>query len=331
MSDTQANDTTDVSHLPLSARLRSGTAARLAGLPVTTLRVWERRYQVVAAPKTATGQRLYSPLDVQRLTLLKQLTDRGHAIGTIAGLLLAELQGLNASSPPLQAAAAPGPAWRLAVVGRAVAQKLVAAGAAPWVVYDDLDAAEEQMRVQTQTHLPNPASAAADVLLAHLPSLHPGQAERTLRLAAQQQVGSLLVVYAFGSEAVAESLRAAGALVRREPCSGRELLRLLASARTPAATATATGLQPPTARRFSEETLASLAEQASSVACECPRHLAELVLQLSQFERYSAECDVHSPADAALHRHLAGLAGAARAMFEQTLQRVVVDEGLSVA
>ena len=33
------------------ARLRSGTAARLAGLPVSTLRVWERRYAVVDAPK----------------------------------------------------------------------------------------------------------------------------------------------------------------------------------------------------------------------------------------------------------------------------------------
>ncbi len=323
MPDHPSVDVTDTSRLPASARLRSGTAARLAGLPVTTLRVWERRYQVVAAPKTATGQRLYSPLDVQRLALLKQLTDRGHAIGTIAGLLLAELQGLSASSPALPALAAPGPALRLAVVGRAVAQKLAAAGTVPWVVYDDLEAAEAQMQT--------PAPGAAEVLLAHLPLLHPAQAERALRLAAQQQVGTLLVVYAFGSEAVAESLRAAGALVRREPCSGRELLRLLASARTPAATATATGLQPPTARRFSEETLASLAEQASSVACECPRHLAELVLQLSQFERYSAECDVHSPADAALHRHLAGLAGAARAMFEQALQRVVVDEGLSVA
>ena len=43
---------------PVEARLRSGTAARLAGLPVTTLRVWERRYGVVAPAKTVTGQQI---------------------------------------------------------------------------------------------------------------------------------------------------------------------------------------------------------------------------------------------------------------------------------
>ena len=122
MPQTPLMDAVDTTRLPASARLRSGTAARLAGLPVTTLRVWERRYQVVAAPKTATGQRLYSPLDVQRLALLKQLTDRGHAIGTIASLVLGDLQGLSANSPALTAPASAGPALRLAVVGRAVAQ-----------------------------------------------------------------------------------------------------------------------------------------------------------------------------------------------------------------
>jgi len=87
----------DLGQLPPDARLRSGSAARLAGLPVTTLRVWERRYGVVAAPKSATGQRLYGAGDVQRLALLKLLSDRGHAIGTMATLPLADLLGLAAT------------------------------------------------------------------------------------------------------------------------------------------------------------------------------------------------------------------------------------------
>jgi hypothetical protein len=85
---------------PAAARLRSGTAARLAGIAVATLRVWERRYGVVAAPKTPTGQRLYTSHDVQRLRLLKQLTARGHAIGTIAALDLAALQVLAVGATP---------------------------------------------------------------------------------------------------------------------------------------------------------------------------------------------------------------------------------------
>ena len=83
-------------------------------------------------------------------------------------------------------------------------------------------------------------------------------------------------------------------------------------------------------RRFSDEALAGLTQQVSSIACECPRHLAEIVLQLAHFERYSADCLAGSPADTALHLHLSGLAAAARTQFEQALARVVAAEGLDV-
>jgi DNA-binding transcriptional MerR regulator len=317
----------DASRLPVNARLRSGTAARLAGLPVTTLRVWERRYGVVAAPKTPTGQRLYSTLDVQRLALLKQLSDRGHAIGTIAGLALAELQGLASTVPARSAAAAAVPGLHLIVVGRGAAQKLQAVGAAPRRIYDELAQAEAASTSRANGSAADLADA-PDVLLVHLPSLHPALAERALGLATQSRAGTLIVLYAFGAEAVAESLRAAGAIVRREPCTGRELMRLLASAAQ--SPAPASGSRSPSARRYTDEQLAYLGEQPSSVLCECPRHLAEIVTQLAHFEQYSADCDSRSPADSALHRHLGSLAGAARMMFEQALDRVVVEEGLQL-
>ena len=46
------------------------------------------------------------------------------------------------------------------------------------------------------------------------------------------------------------------------------------------------------------------------------------------FERYSAECLSRSPADAALHRHLGEVAGAARTLFERAVERLVAEEGL---
>src|ERR1700761_1174075 len=77
---------------------RSGEAARLAKMPVTTLRIWERRYGVVGPAKTASGQRLYTEDDVRRLTLIKLLVSRGHAIGAIARLDREQLQFLASSS-----------------------------------------------------------------------------------------------------------------------------------------------------------------------------------------------------------------------------------------
>jgi DNA-binding transcriptional MerR regulator/methylmalonyl-CoA mutase cobalamin-binding subunit len=65
------------------------------GLTPHVLRAWERRYDVVSPARTEGGQRLYSDLDVERLRLLRRLTDRGHAIGRIASLPIAELARLD--------------------------------------------------------------------------------------------------------------------------------------------------------------------------------------------------------------------------------------------
>lgn len=65
------------------------------GLSPHVLRAWERRYGVVSPTRTEGGQRLYSQLDVERLRLLRRLTDRGHAIGRIATLPLDALARLD--------------------------------------------------------------------------------------------------------------------------------------------------------------------------------------------------------------------------------------------
>jgi len=63
-----------------------GTAARLAGIPPETLRIWERRYQLLAPGRTGGGHRLYSEEDVQLLRAVKRLVDAGMRIGAVAAL-----------------------------------------------------------------------------------------------------------------------------------------------------------------------------------------------------------------------------------------------------
>lgn len=63
-----------------------GTAARLAGIPPETLRIWERRYELLAPGRTDGGHRLYSEDDVLLLRAIKRLVDAGMRIGTIARL-----------------------------------------------------------------------------------------------------------------------------------------------------------------------------------------------------------------------------------------------------
>lgn len=86
-----------------AAQRRSGAVARMLCMPVATLRVWERRYGLSQSELTPGGQRLYSAGDVRRLALIKQLTERGHAIGSVAPLSMAQLQSVAATHAQGQA------------------------------------------------------------------------------------------------------------------------------------------------------------------------------------------------------------------------------------
>jgi DNA-binding transcriptional MerR regulator/methylmalonyl-CoA mutase cobalamin-binding subunit len=78
--------------------------SKLTGIPVDTLRAWERRYRVVEPARDERG-RLYSAGDVERLRLLRRAVDGGHAIGRVAPLSTAELEALLAQ--PTRAPATP--------------------------------------------------------------------------------------------------------------------------------------------------------------------------------------------------------------------------------
>jgi DNA-binding transcriptional MerR regulator len=78
---------------PLRYPIRA--VAKLTGIPVDTLRAWERRYQVVEPARDERG-RMYSEQDVERLRLLRAVIARGHAIGRIAALTIDDLRALLA-------------------------------------------------------------------------------------------------------------------------------------------------------------------------------------------------------------------------------------------
>lgn len=292
--------------------MRTGTAARLAGLSPSTLRIWEHRYGVVAPPKSAAGQRTYSMKDIERLRIIKRLTLEGHAIGTVAHLDIDALALLSSGNQVLSAEA-----QRVLVVGQAAARKLEGRlRPSPALVFDSLSHAERDIA----------RAGAADVLVIHVSALHAPMNERVMSLRNSLPASNVIVVYSFGAEAVAESLRAAGVTVRREPVTGKELASLIVASR-PILAAVAARFQTKR-RRYSDAELVALAEIPSLVACECPRHLAEIVTLLVGFELYSTECASKNQNDAALHRHLHDVTSAARSMLEQALARVVVEEGL---
>jgi len=58
----------------------------LTGLTAETLRAWERRYACISPVRSDNNRRHYSQQDLDKLTLLAQLTSNGHTISKIANL-----------------------------------------------------------------------------------------------------------------------------------------------------------------------------------------------------------------------------------------------------
>ncbi len=86
--------------------------ARRTGLSADVIRAWERRYQAVTPKRAANSRRLYSDLDVEKLSLLRKATSAGRRIGDIANQTIDELYQLVENDQSAAALARNIPAQR---------------------------------------------------------------------------------------------------------------------------------------------------------------------------------------------------------------------------
>jgi len=68
--------------------------AERTGLTPDLLRMWERRYGVVAPARDEGGRRLYSDADIERLRLLAQAAASGRSVGQLVDLAVGQLKEL---------------------------------------------------------------------------------------------------------------------------------------------------------------------------------------------------------------------------------------------
>lgn len=297
---------------------RSGVAARLAGLSAETLRVWERRYDLSDTARSPSGQRLYSAEQVRRLALLKQLVDQGHAIGILARLPTEQLQELT--KPSAGDAQAAGP-LRVAVIGEGLARRIAAAGR------EGVELAVQSSCSRLEQAALLPQDADVELLLVELSELDEGALPMIASAREACGAAAVVVLYRYCASATIRLLRAQHCLVARVPSDLGELVLLCRSA-------IAGERMPPLERldvpevRFDEKFLSTITAAGNRLACECPRHLADLLLMVGSFERYSAGCASRNDDDAKLHRELQRAAGRARSILETAMESLARAEGL---
>ncbi len=297
-----------------------GVAARLVGMKVDTIRMWERRYAVVRPGRSASGDRVYSDAMIQRLAILKALVDRGFAIGTLAGLsqeqLAAQLQSLELA----RARHAPAQGGARIILAGVGLRASVAQGSFDWARVVATFASVQELEAQ-------PDVPDADLVVVELASLQDPTVLALDALSRQAPGRAQVVLYGFGRRSALRSLALRGVLTRQLPVDTAALRQACALALGAAGEASAMTRR---ASRFSERDLVWLGTHAESIACECPRHLVTLLRGLGAFETYSRECGLNQAEDQELHRFLEASAGAARTLLEEALSRVIEADGIAL-
>ena len=80
---TDSEQPTEPMPRPRDELLPIGAVSRACGVPIDTLRTWERRYHFPTALRSDGGQRLFSPEIVERLILIRRAIDAGHRASVV--------------------------------------------------------------------------------------------------------------------------------------------------------------------------------------------------------------------------------------------------------
>ena len=285
-----------------------GQVARLTGLSTHNIRKWEERHAAITPNRTAGGDRRYNREQVARLTLLKELVDAGNSIQSVATLpddalkrLCADI--LTSISPP-QAATR-----RVGLVGESLRAILEQhATLMPGLEFVEL-----------------PGDADVELVLLEKPSLDESIFSELSDIRDKYAIDRVVVLYGYSPQSLAVRLSTDTTACLRMPINYRELQRTVSSLLQDVPTLP---ILEPGRNRYTRETLARVSAMSPTIACECPRHVAEIIFSLTDFEHYSANCEDKNPMDAAVHNYLRLTASTARAAFEQALATVAAHEGI---
>jgi hypothetical protein len=304
-----------------TALIPIGAVAKATGINASTLRIWEHRYGVPKPHRTGGGARRYAPSEVKRLKLIKALVDVGHKPSNLSSLSIDELaEHLNFLNPHVSPHRNAVDHLRLLTVGDSTGLKSI--------LRDD-----SQSEINVVNHLSDPEEiqhwlGKFDVLLFNYSALQSTHAQQLIHsIQGLAHMGSI-VIYSFSNSITVQTLEAAGIHCLKSPISSADVRQLLDSL---AEKAHMNGSMPrKTEKKFSVEDLETISALDFSLYCECPRHLASLLMSLNGFVSYSEQCLDASPQDAAIHRFLRTMASDAIASIESGLQLVLTAEDITL-
>jgi hypothetical protein len=300
-----------------------GTVARLTGLKPDTLRVWERRYGLGASHKSATGRRQYTQSDLEHLQLVSALVSSGSRIGEIANTERRTLEMLLRGRGGSRGQGIPDPKPRVVFLGQ---------GLCDWLdehqgCLANVDARLARFSLAEAEAEGFDGLEHVDCLVVETSTLAGSQLSLLGKLRDRLGAGRVLVTYQLCNDRWLEELQEKDIRAVEFPpdpaylafevgqCAAEKLTRQGQSD-----LGELVAVKP---RQFTERELSAARRLKSTLDCECPRHITELIRSLAHFEEYSASCSVENWHDAAVHSCIFAYTGQARWLMEKALAAVL--------
>jgi len=319
-------------------KYRIGAIAKISGVAIATLRVWQRRYGVVQPQKSSGGQRLYDDDDLSKLKCIKELIDLGFAIGTLAHLNLGELSALKERTLIkrgfVQSNVSVARTLRIHLIGVGVQERLTQIeqwreGGAPKVQVDQVFANLNEAFEYLQKHDKRLVSD-VDACIIKLSTLQMQNMQPIQALQERLNGVSLCLIYNYANPEVISLLQSMKITLLRHPFENTELIEFMKLLGATSFNSSHSQDLPSYARRFSAQDLQYITNFQTSIGCECPKHIAQIVEQLSSFEQYSRECLNLNAKDQQLHKMLTQVATQTLSMFERALEEVMTHEKIEL-
>ena len=300
-----------------------GVVARRTQTNPETIRVWERRYELIVPGRSETGRRLYSENDIAKLTLVKRLTELGHSVSSLAKLSNDDLRDRLNASLASEPSKYTEQLSKLRVVFANDALRLRLSR--DLLIHEDITVVDFPNK-----NLSSVMEQRADIVIVDLVTLNEESLSDVRHYLSETGCESALVIFNFGTKKSILELEDAGVVCLKGSVAAAEIYRACRSIKPTLSNSRPALNQPVTSPRFTNEQLSRIAALTSKIACECPNHLAELIINLTAFEKYSSECANRNEEDAQLHSQLNQAAGASRLILEESLIRLMEIEGIEV-
>ena len=313
------------------AAFKIGAVSRITNIPVDTLRIWERRYRVVVPIRSNNSDRLYQRDDINRLTLLKMLVDRGHAIGSIAGLtnedLIERLDIHNEKNLQISANKHnKNQTIKVAVIGDVLSLEL------EHNHINDSSITFTGLYKNESAFFTREQNEKIDILIVEYPTIHEDILDEIDNIFKKSGVKKMILVYGFTNSAAKKILHDSHYIMVQAPITVEhlhaEIKHLIENSEMKKISVFGINLTDNAPfRSYSNNELIRLSSASTTIKCECPQHLSSMILKLVQFEVYSTQCENRNKKDAELHALLGKMTGHARAIMEKALTEVIKAEG----